>query len=224
MTDARNDMVEQQIRARGIRDSRVLDALRSIPREAFVPSELAAHAYEDRPLPIEEGQTISQPYIVALMTEALALQPEDRVLEIGAGSGYAAAVLAHIADEVYTIERYPQLAELARDRLARLGYANAEVRCGDGTLGRKERAPFDAIVVTAAGPDVPRALLEQLAIGGRLVMPVGDREQRLVRVTRTSESTYSQQDLGAVQFVPLIGEQGWADQSTTSEYDEMSSP
>jgi protein-L-isoaspartate(D-aspartate) O-methyltransferase len=168
--------------------------------------------YEDSPLPIESGQTISQPYIVAVMTEALALQPGDRVLEIGTGSGYAAAVLATIAKHVYTIERHAELAELARERLARMGHANAEVRCGDGTLGWSEYAPFDAIVVAAGGPDLPRALLDQLAIGGRLVMPVGSgRGQELVRVIRVGETEYRREDLGAVQFVPLIGEQGWAE-------------
>lgn len=213
MDARRKRMVERHIRARGVRDARVLDALSTVPREAFVPPELAAEAYEDRPLPIEAGQTISQPYIVAVMAEALGLQPEDRVLEIGAGSGYAAAVLASIAKEVYTIERHAELADLARERLARLGYANVEVRCGDGTLGWPDHAPFDAVIVAAGGPDLPPALLAQLAIGGRLVMPVGaDRAQRLVRVTRVDETEYRHEDLGAVQFVPLIGEQGWAEQ------------
>jgi len=213
MSDSRKLMVERHIRARGVNDPRVLDALSTVPREAFVPPELADQAYEDRPLPIEAGQTISQPYVVAVMTEALGLDPGDRVLEIGAGSGYAAAVLATIAKEVYTIERHAELAELARERLARLGYANAEVRCGDGTLGWPELAPFDAIIVAAGGPDLPRALLAQLAIGGRLVMPVGsDRAQTLVRVVRVSETEYRREDLGAVMFVPLVGEQGWAEQ------------
>jgi protein-L-isoaspartate(D-aspartate) O-methyltransferase len=162
-------------------------------------------------LPIGAGQTISQPYIVAVMAEALGLRPSDRVLEIGTGSGYAAAVLAHIAREVFTIERHAELADLARERLARL-YSNVEVRCGDGTLGWVEQAPFDAIVVAAGGPEVPQALQEQLAIGGRLVIPVGTgRAQELVRVTRRSETEYEREDLGAVQFVPLIGAQGWAE-------------
>jgi len=212
MNDARQLMVDRHLRARGIRDPRVLDALGAVPREAFLPPELAAHAYEDSPLPIEAGQTISQPYIVAVMTEALALQPGDRVLEIGTGSGYAAAVLATIAQQVYTIERHAELAELARERLARMGHANAEVRCGDGTLGWSEHAPFDAIIVAAGGPDLPRALLDQLAIGGRLVMPVGSgRAQELVRVVRVGETEYRREELGAVQFVPLIGAQGWAE-------------
>jgi protein-L-isoaspartate(D-aspartate) O-methyltransferase len=207
---ARQRMVDRHIRARGVRDPRVLAALAAVPREAFVRPELAELAYEDRPLPIEAGQTISQPYIVAVMTEALALSPGDTALEIGTGSGYAAAVLAHLATRVYTIERHAELADLARERLARLGYANVEVRSADGTLGWIEHAPFDAIVVAAGGPDLPRALLGQLAIGGRLVMPVGDGHvQELVRITRTSETEYRRQALGAVQFVPLIGAQGW---------------
>jgi len=210
MTAARRTMVDQHLRARGIHDRRVLDALATIPREEFVPPELAGSAYDDRPLPIEADQTISQPYIVALMTEALALSSMDIVLEIGTGSGYAAAVLAHVAKFVYTIERHAVLADLSRARLARLGYANILVRCADGTLGWPEHAPFDAIVVTASGPDIPRALLAQLAIGGRLVMPVGDSgTQELVRVTRTSDTEYQSEDLGGVRFVPLIGAQGW---------------
>lgn len=206
---ARKLMVERHIRARGVRDPRVLAALGTVPREAFVPPELAEQAYEDRPLPIEAGQTISQPYIVAVMTEALTLEPGNTALEIGTGSGYAAAVLAQLAKRVYTIERHAELAELARERLARLGYANVEVRCGDGTLGWSEHAPFDAIIVAAGGPDVPRALLDQLAIGGRLVIPVGTgRAQELVRVTRADKTEYRREDLGAVQFVPLIGARG----------------
>ena len=209
---ARQEMVDRHIRARGVRDPRVLAALAEVPREAFLPPELADAAYDDRPLPIEAGQTISQPYIVAVMTEALALGPGDTALEIGTGSGYAAAVLARVAKQVYTIERHAELAELARERLARLGYANVAVRVGDGTLGWSEHAPFDAIVVAAGGPDLPRALLDQLAIGGRLVMPVGSgRGQELVRVTRVGADEYRREELGAVQFVPLIGAQGWAE-------------
>lgn len=209
---ARQRMIDRHIRARGVHDSRVLDALATVAREAFLPPELADMAYEDRPLPIESGQTISQPYIVAVMTEALALQPSNRVLEIGTGSGYAAAVLARIAKQVYTVERHEQLAEIARKRLLRLGFANVDVRCGDGTLGWAEHAPFDAIIVAAGGPEVPSALLDQLAIGGRLVIPVGTgRAQELVRVTRVDKTEYRREDLGAVQFVPLIGAQGWAE-------------
>jgi len=207
-------MVERQIRARGVRDPRVLAAIGAVPREAFLPPELVEFAYDDRPLPIEAGQTISQPYIVALMAEALRLQPDDDVLEIGAGSGYAAAVLAAMARRVYTIERHAELADLARERLARLGYANVEVRCGDGTLGWPERAPFAAIVAAAGGPEVPRALIDQLEIGGRLVMPVGPSQlQELVRVTRegAGAADLRYEALGAVQFVPLIGTQGWTE-------------
>ena len=209
---ARHDMVERQIRARGVRDPRVLASLELVPRETFVPAELAEHAYDDRPLPIEADQTISQPYIVAVMTEALKLEPAASVLEIGTGSGYAAAVLGQVAAHVYTVERHAELADLARGRLERLGYANVSVRCGDGTLGWAEHAPFDAIVVAAGGPEVPPSLMEQLAIGGRLVIPVGTgRAQQLVRVTRHGARDFRREDLGAVQFVPLIGEQGWAD-------------
>jgi protein-L-isoaspartate(D-aspartate) O-methyltransferase len=205
-------MVERQIRARGVRDPRVLAAMATVPREAFVAPELADLAYDDRPLPIESGQTISQPYIVALMTEAMTLTGSETVLEVGTGSGYAAAVLARVANSVYTIERVPELADTARERLARLAYHNVDVRCGDGTLGWPEHAPYDAIVAAAGGPDLPRALLEQLAIGGRLVMPVGSPgEQQLVRVTRTGELDYRREDLGGVRFVPLIGAHGWAD-------------
>jgi protein-L-isoaspartate(D-aspartate) O-methyltransferase len=207
----REIMIQRHLRARGIRDPGVLAAMATVPREAFVPAELADLAYEDRALPIEAGQTISQPYVVALMTEMLQLRPGDRVLEIGTGSGYAAAVLSRIVDRVYTIERHAQLADLARDHLATLGYANVEVRSGDGTLGWVERAPFDAIAVTAGGPEIPHALLDELALRGRLVMPVGPSSgQELVRVTRIDTTSFRHEDLGAVQFVPLIGAHGWA--------------
>jgi protein-L-isoaspartate(D-aspartate) O-methyltransferase len=216
----RHIMVEQQIRARGVSDPRVLAAMEAVPREAFLPQELAELAYDDRPLPIEVGQTISQPYIVALMTEALRLRPEEDVLEIGTGSGYAAAVLAGIARRVYTIERHAELADSARERLARLGYHNVEVRLGDGTLGWPERAPFAAIVAAASGPEVPAALIAQLTIGGRLVMPVGSSYvQELVRVTRVGRAEVRREDLGAVQFVPLIGEQGWAGRAALERSD-----
>ena len=204
-------MVDEQLAARGIADARVLAAMRKVPRHLFVDEALRERAYGDHALPIGEEQTISQPYIVAMMTEALRLRPDDRVLEIGTGSGYAAAVLAEIAAEVYSIERLEGLAKSARKRLAELGYANVSVRHGDGSLGWPEHAPYDAIVVTAGGPDVPTALLEQLAIGGRLVMPVGtDLDgQRLVRIERTSADRYERDVLEAVVFVPLIGAQGW---------------
>jgi protein-L-isoaspartate(D-aspartate) O-methyltransferase len=205
-------MVDRHIRARGVHDERVLAAMLAVQREAFLPPELADFAYEDRPLPIAAGQTISQPYIVAVMTEALQVPVGARVLEIGTGSGYAAAVLAKVADQVYTVERHQELADVARERLAEQGFTNVEVRCGDGTLGWAEHAPYDAIIVAAAGPQLPQALLEQLKVGGKLVIPVGTgRAQELVRVTRTSETEFTREDLGAVQFVPLIGTQGWAD-------------
>ena len=186
--DDRRYMVEHHIRARGITDTRVLAAFEAVPREAFLPARLADLAYDDRPLPIAAGQTISQPYIVALMAEALRPRPEDEVLEVGTGSGYAAAVLARLARRVYSIERHAELAEQATVHLAQIGATNVEVRCGDGTLGWPEHAPFAAIAVAAGGPEAPRALLDQLAVGGRLVMPVGsDRAQELVRITRTSQ-------------------------------------
>jgi protein-L-isoaspartate(D-aspartate) O-methyltransferase len=211
--EERELMVETQVAARGIMDPWVLHAMRTVPREGFIPAALQASAYDDGPLPIEEGQTISQPYVVAVMTQAVQPKPGNRALEIGTGSGYAAAVLATIVSEVYTVERLGQLAEGAQRHLAALGYRNVHVLHGDGTLGWPEHAPYDAIVVTAGGPYVPPALLEQLAIGGRLIMPVGSacRFQNLVRVTRTAADSYDREELEAVAFVPLIGKQGWRD-------------
>ena len=211
-TKHRHQMVEKQIASRGVSDSLVLNAMRAVPREQFVPDNMLEFAYEDSPLPIEEGQTISQPYIVAVMAEALGLKKVDRVLEIGAGSGYAAAVLSRIAREVYAVERHPLLAELARQRAADLGYDNVQVLCGDDTHGWPEHAPFDAIVVAAGGPEIPNSLLEQLTIGGRLVIPVGDeaRSQDLLRIERTGEHAFDRKSLGRVQFVPLIGSEGWS--------------
>src|SRR6056297_1238279 len=207
----RTTMVEQQLVARGIRDQRVLEAMRSVPREEFVPEGYREFSYRDGPLPIEAAQTISQPYIVALMAEALALQPGDRVLEVGAGSGYAAAVLSRVVANVYAIEYHEELAELARSRAVKLGYDNLEVMHGDGTRGWPVHAPFDAILVSAGGPDVPPTLLGQLAIGGRIVIPVGDRthSQELLRVRRVGEHEFEQDSLGRVQFVPLVGSGGW---------------
>jgi protein-L-isoaspartate(D-aspartate) O-methyltransferase len=215
LSQLRERMVERQIAARGVRDARVLEAMRRVPREEFVDESLRERAYDDTPLPIGQGQTISQPYIVALMVEAAEVRPGDNVLEIGAGSGYAAAVLGAIAGRVHTIERHPSLALHARERLARLGYANVEVRAGDGSGGWPEAAPFDAILAAAGGPAVPDVLLRQLAIGGRLVMPVGDRlqSQQLVKVVRTGEHAFEYTDLGGVRFVPLVGEHGWNDAS-----------
>ncbi len=203
-------MVRQQVAARGIRDERVLAALAVVPRHAFVPSELAAFAYSDAPLPIGAGQTISQPYIVAYTLEALRLAEHDRVLDIGTGSGYAAALLGRLARKVFSVERVEMLYRAALERLTRLGCDNVHVRCGDGTLGWPEFAPYDAIAVAAVGPRPPPALLEQLAVGGRLVMPVGpDGAQTLVRLTRTSATSYSDEPLVDVRFVPLIGAQGF---------------
>ncbi|MDF2810656.1 MAG: protein-L-isoaspartate O-methyltransferase [Microvirga sp.] len=209
----RNRMVEVQLARRGIRDRNVLDAMREVPREAFVEPGFEEFAYEDGPLPIGAGQTISQPYIVALMIEAAEVKPGDRVLEVGAGSGYAAAVMSRIAKTVYAIERHPSLVESAQHRFGRLGYDNIDLRVGDGTRGLPEAAPFDAILVAAGGPDVPRALREQLTIGGRIVIPVGPGggHQRLLKATRRTEVDFEEEDLGAVSFVPLIGEQGWAE-------------
>jgi protein-L-isoaspartate(D-aspartate) O-methyltransferase len=216
--EKRRRMVEEQIAARGVVDRTVLDAMLAVPRQMFVPSAAAEFAYDDTPLPIEEGQTISQPYVVALMAAALKLTSRDRVLEIGAGSGYAAAVLSRIAAEVYAIERHAVLAELASRRMKDLGFDNVDVRHGDGTLGWPEHAPYDAILVSAGGPSVPDALRTQLAVGGRLVIPVGTtpRAQELVRVTRIGQNEYRQEELGAVQFVPLIGAQGWEDRTPGS--------
>jgi len=212
-TAARESMVERQVARRGVRDDHVLEAMREVPREAFVPESLREFAYDDAPLPIEAGQTISQPYIVGLMIQAAEIRPGDRVLEIGAGSGYAAAVMSRIAARVFAVERHEELTEQARGRLQKIGYDNVELRTGDGTRGWPEEAPFDAILAAAGAPAVPQALKEQLDLGGRLVMPVGDEEsgQRLIRVTRISASHFEEDDLGGVRFVPLIGEQGWAD-------------
>lgn len=204
-------MIRDDLIGRGIKDEAVLRAMREVPREAFIAPELAAHAYEDHPLPIAEEQTISQPYIVAYMTEALELTPTDRVLEIGTGSGYAAAVLSRIVTTVYSVERLAGLAKSARERLAERGYRNIVVHEGDGTRGWPEHAPYDAIVVTAGAPQLPEPLLAQLAIGGRLVIPVGPTsyQQMLVRVRRLAEDDYRSEELCAVRFVPLIGAAGW---------------
>lgn len=206
---ARDRMVDEQLVARDIVDPLVLRAMRAVPREAFVPASLASRAFEDGPLAIGMGQTISQPYVVALMAQALSLAPGDHVLEIGTGSGYGAAVLSRLARDVVTIERHDSLAFSARERLRELAYGNVEVVVGDGTLGWIERAPYDAIAVTAAGPSIPPSLLAQLAPGGRLVMPVGTRDgQRLLRIQRDLSGEDTREDLGAVQFVPLVGAEG----------------
>src|SRR3954470_11923621 len=211
-------MVRVQIQGRGVRDPRVLAARRAVPREVFVAPGLEEFAYEDAPLPIEEGQTISQPYIVAMMIESAEVRPGDHVLEVGAGSGYAAAVMSQIAGRIYAIERYPSLADAAEARFNKLDYRNIELSVGDGTRGWPEAAPFDAILVAASGPGVPPALTEQLAIGGRLGIPVDEHKhgQALRKITRTSDTAYEEEDLGAVAFVPLIGEQGWAEDGRRS--------
>jgi protein-L-isoaspartate(D-aspartate) O-methyltransferase len=201
-------MVSSQIAARGVRSRKVLDAMRAVPREAFVPEHLRKLAYQDSPLPIGAGQTISQPHVVALMIEALALEGGEKVLEIGGGSGYAAAVLGQIAGQVYSIERIEKLAETARATLESLGCDNVEMRHGDGTRGCPDQAPFDAIVVAAGAREVPEPLKRQLKTGGRLVIPVGrnDHFQHLVRITRLSANEYAEEDLIPVRFVPLIAD------------------
>ena len=212
---ARHRMVDVHIARRGVSDERVLEAMRTVPRENFVETGFEEFAYEDAPLPIAEGQTISQPFIVARMIEAAELEPADRVLEVGTGSGYAAAIMSLLVDNVFSIERHDKLAETARRRMEAGGYTNVEIRTGDGTRGWPEAAPFDAILVAAGGPRIPEALKQQLDIGGRLIIPVGDRpgSQRLMRITRTGGGKFDQEDLGGVMFVPLVGEQGWADEA-----------
>ncbi|HEU5013599.1 MAG TPA: protein-L-isoaspartate(D-aspartate) O-methyltransferase [Roseiflexaceae bacterium] len=207
--DERTAMVRTQLEQRGISDQRVLDAMAQVPRHMFVPSEVREHAYEDRALPIHEGQTISQPFIVALMAQALDLKGDERLLEIGTGSGYAAAVLSKLVGEVYTMERWPSLAQSAERRLRELGCKNVHVIAADGSAGLPEYAPFDAITVAAASPWVPRPLREQLGDGGRLVIPVGGREdQYLLRLTR-QDVQIKVEKLSGVRFVPLIGKHAW---------------
>lgn len=209
----REAMVERQLRSRGITKPQILEAFRSVPREAFVSHEYAHLAYGDHPLPIEAGQTISQPYIVALMIEAAGIGTGDKVLEVGAGSGYAAAVISRIAREVVAIERQHDLVEVARERLERLGYSNVAIIEGDGTKGCPERAPFDAILAAASGSHVPQPLVDQLADGGCIVMPIGEPGwvQELVKVTKGPGGKLIRENLGGVRFVPLIGEEGWKD-------------
>jgi len=204
-------MVKTQIMGRDITEAAVIHSMLIVPRHKYVKADKQQYAYDDTALEIEAGQTISQPYIVALMAQALALKASDNVLEIGTGSGYSAAVLSQMADYVYTIERHNMLAHIAKERFQSMGYGNIEVRVGDGTLGWSEKAPFDAILVTAGGPVIPDSLIDQLRIGGRLVIPVGDKgEQKLMRVKKTGTSELIKEDLGPVRFVPLIGTKGWS--------------
>lgn len=216
MTDytiARRRMVAEQIVARGVSDARVIDAMLRVPRHLFVPEALAAQAYSDFPLPIGERQTISQPYMVAVMSEALQLQGGEKVLEIGTGSGYQSAVLALLARQVFSLERLPALARQARRTLDQNGFARVNVRVTDGTSGWEEEAPFDGIIVTAGAPAIPQPYRSQLAIGGRLVIPVGDRiSQLLVRLTRLSERDYREERLFGCRFVPLVGDHGWREE------------
>lgn len=217
MPHARALMVEQQLLRRGVSDPAVLSAMREVPREFFVPESLADYAYEDMPLAIEAGQTISQPYIVAAMIQAARLRPTDTVLEVGAGSGYAAAVMGAIARHVDAIERHRELADSAAKRLRALGAGNVEIHCGDGTLGWPLGAPYDAILVAAAGPRPPDSLKAQLRPDGRLIIPIGEpgQAQRLIKVTRGLADDFSDEDLGPVGFVPLIGDEGWPESAST---------
>ena len=203
-------MVETQIVARGVTDRRVINAILKVPRHLFVDEALWPEAYEDHPLPIGEKQTISQPYIVALMSELLHLTGKEKVLEIGTGSGYQCAILAELADQVFTIERIPAIAKRARRIFDQLKYSNVIIHIGDGTLGWKEHSPYDGIIATAASPHPPAALLEQLAMGGRLVIPIGDEfSQDLIVYTREEKNNYSEENYGGCRFVKLIGTQGW---------------
>lgn len=210
LASIRERMVKMQIASRGINDASVLEAMRTVPRHRFVPEELLAYAYDDGPLPIGEGQTISQPYIVALMTQAAKLDKNSKVLEIGTGSGYAAAILSRIAKEVHTIERLPDLARHAEGVLQDLKYNNIHVHIGDGTLGLPQHGPFDAILVTAGAPVVPDSFIDQLKVGGRVIIPVGDAlSQELLRLVKTKDGKFTRELIELVRFVPLIGKQGW---------------
>jgi protein-L-isoaspartate(D-aspartate) O-methyltransferase len=215
-TREREAMVERQLKRRGIIEQTILDAFLVVPREAFVSGDHAHLAYGDHPLPIEAGQTISQPYIVGLMIQAAGIKAGDTVLEVGAGSGYAAAVISRIAGKVIGIERQRELVDIASERMQRLGCANVEIVEGDGTKGWAEAAPYDAILAAASGSHVPKALIAQLAEGGSLVMPVGDPGwvQELVKVTKRPNGESVRENLGGVRFVPLIGEEGWSDKPT----------
>ena len=202
-------MIRQQLIARGIMDDKVIEAFRKVPRHSFVMPEQVEESYNDRPIPIGYGQTISQPYIVALMTEALEIEENDKVLEIGTGSGYQAAILAELAREVYSIERVKQLAEATQKKLKEMGYNNIYIKIGDGTKGWPENAPYNAIIVTAASPKVSSYLWEQLAIGGRMIVPVGDIALQELLLLKKTEKGETKHKLGGCRFVPLIGEEGW---------------
>ncbi len=203
-------MVESQLRERGISDERLLAAMSKVPRHEFVSQQNWNEAYADHPIPIAEKQTTSQPYMIAAMIQAAEIKPEDRVLEIGAGSGYQTALLAELASQVFAVERYPSLAETAQHTLERLGYRNAKIVTGDGSLGLPESAPFDAIIVSAAAPRLPPALVEQLAVAGRLIVPVGESEQQVVQLLqKNADGSTSIRTLEGCRFVPLIGEQGF---------------
>lgn len=209
-TISRRRMVEEQVIARGVTDPRVIDAMLKVPRHKFVEEALAGKAYQDAPLPIGEKQTISQPYMVAVMSEALMLDGSERVLEVGTGSGYQAAVLALLADRVFSLERIPSLARRARKVLDDNGFSKVNIRLADGTVGWQGMGPFDGIIVTAGAPKVPQEYLDQLSLGGRLIIPVGDREsQVLMRITRVGEAEYKEEKMLGCRFVPLIGNQGW---------------
>jgi protein-L-isoaspartate(D-aspartate) O-methyltransferase len=205
----RAEMMEKQLRRRGIQDTAVLAAMLAVPRHEFVAPEFRSRAYEDLPLPIGSGQTISQPYIVAAMTLALHLQPTDRALEIGTGCGYQAAVLSLLAKEVFTIERRPELASAASEKLSNLGYHNVHVHCGDGTLGLPEFAPFNAILVAAAAPSAPQPLLAQMAEGGRMIIPVGDADNQELQLVEKHSGAFSTRIMEGCRFVPLVGYHAW---------------
>ena len=211
LAKAREKMVRDQLVPRGIKDSRVLAAMGKVPRHLFVEEPLWGEAYSDYPLPIGDGQTISQPYIVALMTEALGLQGQEKVLEIGTGSGYQTAVLAELCQKVYSIERLRNLVQRARKVLDQLNYFNVLIKVFDGTQGWPEEAPFEAIIVTAASPGIPEPLLEQLAVKGRMIIPVGDKFSQSLKKIKRTEKGFQEEDLGGVRFVSLIGRHGWSD-------------
>lgn len=211
--EARSVMVEEQLVSRGIRDERVIDAFRIVPRHDFVPLEYLDEAYDDHPIPIGEGQTISQPYMVALMTQCLGLKGGERVLEIGTGSGYQAAILSKIAKEVYSVERFANLASEARKRMDNLGYSNFRVKAGDGTLGWEENSPYDGIIVTAGAPAIPPSLLKQLKDRGRLVIPVGGQFSQVLTITERHGADIKTAEAGGCVFVPLIGKEGWSERA-----------